>query len=265
MQLSESERVIYQRNPLIQVACQLRFPPILKISHQEPVEFQDRVRYKYPLFERVQVQIPTDISQLIQQAGIPLTNNLSYNFKSEDQRWQLFLGKEFITISTSEYERYEQFQSRFQEVLEIFEQIYKPSYYTRIGIQYQDLIVRSKLGLNNEKWSNLITRHIASELHDSEFSGSIQSITKNLVLKIENGQVNFKHGLVTVRETEKSNDEEAYLIDADFYTEEKVERDENVWRILNNFNRAARQLFRKSITNTLHNAMYPQSVESINS
>jgi uncharacterized protein (TIGR04255 family) len=265
MQSSESERVIYQRNPLIQVACQLRFPPILKVSHQEPVEFQDRVRYKYPLFERVQVQIPTDISQLIQQAGIPLTSNLSYNFTSEDQRWQLFLGREFITISTSEYERYEHFQSRFQEVLEIFEQIYEPSYYTRVGIQYQDLIVRSKLGLNNEKWSNLITRCIASELHDSEFLGSIQSITKNLILKIENGQVNFKHGLVTVKETEKSNDEEAYLIDADFYTEDKVEGDENVWRILNDFNRAARQLFRKSITNTLHNAMYPKSVESINS
>ncbi len=265
MHLSESERVIYQRNPLIQVACQLRFPPILKISHQEPVEFQDRVRYKYPLFERVQMQIPVEISQVIQQAGLPLTNNLSYNFKSENQRWQLFLGKDFVTISTSEYERYEHFQSRFQEVLGIFEEIYEPSYYTRIGIQYQDLIVRSKLGLNNEEWSNLISRHIASELYDREFFGSIQSITKNLILKIENGQVNFKHGLVTVKETEKSNDEEAYLLDADFYIEDKIERDENVWRILNSFNRAARQLFRKSITNTLHNAMHPQPVEIINS
>ena len=263
MQSSESKRVIYQRNPLIQVACQLRFPPILKISQQEPFEFQDRVRHKYPLFERVQIQMPIDISQIIQQAGLPLNNNLSYNFKSEDQLWQIFLANDFITISTSKYERYEHFQSCFQEVLEIFKQIYEPSYYTRVGIQYQDLIVRSKLELTNEKWSNLISSYIAAELHGDDDFGSIQFITKNLVLKIKDGQLNFKHGLVTVKEAEKSDDEEAYLLDADFYTEEKIKGNEDVWRILNNFNQSARTLFRRSITDTLHYAMCPQSVETI--
>ena len=51
MNLPEYERVIYERNPLIQVVCQLRFPTILKIAHQEPVEFQDEIRFQYPLFE----------------------------------------------------------------------------------------------------------------------------------------------------------------------------------------------------------------------
>lgn len=261
MHLPEFERVIYDRNPLIQVACQLRFPPILKIPHQEPVEFQDKIRSEYPLFESKQPQISSEISQVIQQFGLPSLTDLSYNFKSEDQRWQLSIAKDSITISTSAYKRYEQFQRRFKEAVEVFEQIYKPSFYTRVGLQYQDLIIRSKLEIEDKEWSDLITTSIASELYNPELAPSIQSITKNLILKTEHDQVNFKHGLVTVKESEKIDDEVAYLLDADFYTEQKVERDGNVWNILGQFNKSARQLFRSSITDTLHQAMQPQTVK----
>ncbi|MBH8566135.1 TIGR04255 family protein [Nostoc sp. CENA67] len=260
MHLPEFERVIYERNPLIQVACQLRFPPILKISHKEPVEFQDEIRFQYPLFESMQPQVTPEISQVIQQFGLPLSSDLFYTFKSEDQRWQLSVTKDFITLTTSVYESYEQFQKRFREAVNVFERIYKPSFYTRVGLQYQDLIIRSKLGLEDKNWSDLITPHIASELYNQELAPFIQSIIKNLILKIEHGQINLKHGLVTVKEPEKNNDEVAYLLDADFFTEQKVERDGNVWNILSQFNKSARQLFRWSITDTLHNAMRPQAV-----
>jgi len=262
MHLPESERVIYERNPLIQVACQLRFPPILRISHQEPVEFQDEIRFQYPLFESTQPQVPSEISQAIQQFGLPFLSDVSYNFKSEDQRWQLSITKDFITLSTSAYERYEQFQKRFREVAEVFERIYKPSFYTRVGLQYQDLIIRSKLGLEDKNWSDLITKYIASELYDSDLAPSIESIIKNLILKTEHGQVNFKHGLVTVKEPETNKDEAAYLLDADFYIEQKIGSDRNVWNILDQFNKSARKLFRWSITDTLHNAMRPQPVKN---
>lgn len=264
MHLPESERVIYERNPLIQVTCQLRFPPILKISHQEPVEFQDEIRLQYPLFETMQLQVPPEISQVIKQFGSPLLSDLSHHFKSEDERWQLSITKDFITLTTSAYEKYEQFQIRLREALEIFERIYKPSFYTRVGLQYQNLIIRSKLGLEDKNWSDLITTHIASELYDPELAPSIQSIIKNLILKTEHGQVNLKHGLVTVKESEKNNDEVAYLLDADFYTEQKIERNGNVWNVLARFNQSARKLFRWSITDTLNNALQPQKASITN-
>jgi len=124
MNLPEFERVIYKRNPLIEVVYQLRFPPILKISHQEPVEFQDTIRFKYPLFETTRAQLPSEISQVVQQLGLPLQGDVAYNFKSEDQRWSLFLTKDFIALTTSSYERYEQFKQRLEEALGIFEAIY---------------------------------------------------------------------------------------------------------------------------------------------
>lgn len=64
MKLPEFDRVIYEYNPLFEVVCQLTFPPILKISHQEPVEFQDEIRFQYPLVERTQPQIPPEIARL---------------------------------------------------------------------------------------------------------------------------------------------------------------------------------------------------------
>ncbi|MCL1467377.1 TIGR04255 family protein [Argonema galeatum] len=262
MHLPESERIIYARNPLIQVACQLRFPPIIKISHQEPVEFQDEIRFQYPHFDGNKSQFPSEISQVIQQFGLPQLNDLFYRFKSEDQMWQLLIAKDFITLTTSTYQRYEQFKKRFREAVEIFERIYKPSFYSRVGLQYQDLIIRSKLGLEDKSWSDLITERIASELYNPELSSSLQSIMKNLILKTEHGQVNFNHGLVTVKEAGKDNEEVAYLLDADFYTEQKVERDGNVWNILDQFNKCARELFRWSISDILHDAMQPQAIDT---
>jgi uncharacterized protein (TIGR04255 family) len=261
MNLPEFDRVIYECNPLFEVVCQLTFPPILKISHQEPVEFQDEVRFEYPLFEQTQPQVPPEIAKVVQQLNLPLPNDSAYVFRSEDQKWNLAIAKNFIALTTSAYGRYEYFKQKLDVAITTFERIYRPSFYTRVGLRYQNLIIRSELDLENKKWSDLITKQIASELHDFELSGSIQSINKNLVLQVENGQVNFNHGLVYVKNPKANEEEEAYLLDADFYTERKIARDENAWNILDSFNQSARNLFRYSISETLHDALRPTTVD----
>jgi uncharacterized protein (TIGR04255 family) len=261
MHLPESERVIYGCNPLIQVACQLRFPPILKISRREPVDYQDSIRSEYPLFEpTIQHPFPNELAKVAQQFGVPLVNSNSYSFTSEDQLWQLSIAQDSISLTTSAYERFEQLELRFQQAVAIFEDIYKPSFYSRLGLQYQNLIIRSTLNLDDKQWSDLISSRFAAELHDSELSASIQSIMKNIILNIDGGKVNLKHELVNVREQDQLDDESAYLIDADLYTEQKIECGEDVWNSLKKFNRAARNLFRASITDTLHKSMQPQAI-----
>ena len=51
MPFPDSERVIYQRNPLLEVICQLRFPSILRIDSEAPAVFQERVRKEYPMYQ----------------------------------------------------------------------------------------------------------------------------------------------------------------------------------------------------------------------
>lgn len=265
MNLPEFERVIYERNPLIEVVCQLRFPPIIKISHQEPIDFQDRIRDKYPLFETINPQVPSEILKIVQQFGLPTQNDTTYSFQSEDRRWNLSINKDSIALTTSSYERYEYFRQRLGDALKIFESIYQPAFYSRMGLRYKDLIVRSKLEIEEKNWSELITERIASELHDPELSSSLQSMLKNLVLITEKGQINLNHGLVSVQDDQGNSSESAYLFDADFYTEQKIKGNENVWSTLNQFNQSAGRLFRWSITDTLHNAMRPKAIDSTES
>ncbi len=262
MDLPEYPRVIYQNNPLNEVVCQLKFPPILKISEQKPVEFQEEIRKDYPFFESISPQFPSDITKIIspQLSGI-FNNEISYIFKSEDEKWQLFLSKESITLSTKEYKRYEDFKERLLQIINILEKIYQPVFYTRIGFKYQDLIIRSQLNLNDVDWCELISEDIAREFYYPCLSKSLKHIIKNLVLEvseIEEGYVNLNHGLVKIQNKENNEEEISYVIDADFYTEKRINKNDDIWKILDTFNRLARKFFRFSITDKLHRAMEPE-------
>lgn len=263
MKLPDYERVIYQRNPLIEVVCQLRFPTILKISNQEPVDFQEEVRFEYPLFEvDKSISMPAELFKLVQQIGSSLTiQNTTYNFKSEDLKWQLSINKDFIAIATTEYEVYEKFKAKFKKAVEIFEKIYKPSFYSRVGLKYQNLIIRSNLNLQDKEWSELIPFHIAAELHRPELSSSVKALIKNLELITDGGQIKFNHGLVIAQDPDNNVEEPAYLLDADFFTEGKIGK-EDVWTILDKFKQSAGRLFRWSITDELHKAMEPKPIEA---
>ncbi|MEB3884640.1 TIGR04255 family protein [Lyngbya sp. CCY1209] len=267
MKLPNYERVIYKRNPLVEVVCQIRFPTILKISNQEPAEFQDKVRFQYPLYEvKKSVSIPgsqNEIFQLAQKMGLSLNfQDVTYCLRSEDLKWQVLLNKDFIALATTQYERYESFKARLKEILEIFDQIYEPSFYSRIDLKYQDLIIRSNLDLDQQTtWADLIPEHIASELHTPEIAESLKLLIKNLEIDFEGGKLQFKHGLVMAQDPDQGKREPGYLLDADFFVEQRTRR-EDVWNVLDQFKESAGKLFRWSITDKLHEALEPERIHS---
>lgn len=66
MPFPNSPRVIYRKNPLEQVICQIRFPSILRIDTEIPAAFQELVRSQFPLFEERQeggIEIPVELSE----------------------------------------------------------------------------------------------------------------------------------------------------------------------------------------------------------
>lgn len=261
MELPDYQRVIYTRTPLIEVVAQLRFYTILKINNQEPFEFQEKIRFDYPIFQRLQsLNIPSEIAALMPQISSIVPQYNTYNFLSEDSKWQLSFNQETLTLATFEYKQYEQFKEKFTKAINIFEEIYNPSFYIRLGLRYKDLILRSKLKMEGKPWSELISSKIASELHSSEFSSSIRTLVKNLEIELEGGRVNFNHGLVIGQEESTPNVQETgYLLDADFFAEGKINKEE-IWNVFDNFNRAGGKLFRWSITDELHTAMEPQPI-----
>ncbi|GDX40579.1 hypothetical protein LBMAG21_08710 [Armatimonadota bacterium] len=50
MPFPQTNRGIYAKNPLVEVVCQLRFPPILSINQSNLADFQSHIRDVYPLY-----------------------------------------------------------------------------------------------------------------------------------------------------------------------------------------------------------------------
>src|SRR5690242_14515855 len=88
-----SPRYHYERAPLVQVVCQLRFPPILRIEAEPPAAFQERIRAIFPLVEQVGAvnlpgaQIPPEMLQML-AATVKFGG---YQFLKEDRATQIAL------------------------------------------------------------------------------------------------------------------------------------------------------------------------------
>jgi len=263
MLFPERERVIYDKNPLESVVCQLRFPSILKIDSELPSRFQDRIRAEYPQFKQRPLlaagfNLTPELSKLVGESFLPMGGGQqAYDFSSEDSHWQVSLTREFVALTAKKYRRWEEFKGRLASVRAAFEAEYTPSSYSRIGLRYQDVIRRSELNLKDVEWAELLEQHIAGELGAPNIAGAIQVAKRELLINLENGQghVRIKHGLAFASETA----EVCYMIDADFYTDQKMELPHATAR-LDHFNVEAARLFKWCIRERLHTAMGPQVI-----
>lgn len=267
MPFPDSRRVIYQKNPLEQVICQLRFPPILRIDAEPPARFQEAIRQEYPLFEEKfegSVDIPSEIaeqlpSEFLRLPGMGVRERRSYQFRTLDEQVTFSLTRDFVALATNSYTRWEEFQFNFRKPFEAFQQEYSPVLFTRVGLRYQDVIRRSQLGLEDTPWSELLQPYIAGvlavpDVKQSHVTSTMQVVEMNLSHNY--GKVTIRHGFATDTRT----NEICYLIDNDFFAE-KIKDSNDVIERLNQFNLRARRLFRWCITDRLHEAMEPQPID----
>jgi uncharacterized protein (TIGR04255 family) len=252
-----SPRVIYHNCPLVEVICQLRFPPVLRIETAPPAELQERVRSVFPLFESARAgelpPLPPPIAQLMGQKGIAT----AYSFLTEDRSMTLSLSRESIALSTGTYSRWEDFRQRLQEPLRSFIEIYRPAYFSRIGLRYQDAIQRGRLGLTGSKWSQLLRPEILGELALPQFEDNLQEARRVIRVKFADGSgsILLQHGLGQAA----GATEPCYVIDFDFSIDAKTEVS-NAEMVLDRFNNRAGRAFRWCITDTLHRALGPREI-----
>lgn len=255
----EAQRVLYERNPLIEVLSQVRFPTILRIASEAPARFQDRLRGDYPLYEEKReksLKLPAALEGLFGPDSSPTTAIL-YSLSSDDGVWTVTLSSGFVALSCRRYERWEEFRQRYDSVLKAVLEVYQPSFYTRIGLRYKDLIQRSKLGLKDVQWSEVLQGYIAGELASQDVAPHIEQVVRQFLISGSDSiKVRVQHGFDQVQGSE----EQCYLIDADFFTEERLSH-ANILSTLDGFNREAGRFFHWCITPRLHDAMDPRSLD----
>ena len=266
MPFPTTDRVSYIHNPLSQVVCQLRFPGILKIEATLPVDFQESIRHEFPIFQERQrqpsAQVPTELENALPpELRSLLPRGSGYDFISADTEWQITLTRDFLSLRTSAYNRWEEFASRIKGPLTSLKQVYEPAFFTRIGLQYENLIRRSELDLPELAWSELIQPHLAGILSDSNIGPEVEICTQVTTVRLKGnlGQVRIQHGLVMIEETKEA----AYLIDSDFFTDQRTEVGDET-AILEHYHQKAGHLFRWCIKPLLHNTMGPVSISGDN-
>jgi|SRR6185437_349449 len=251
MTFPNSPRVIYAENPLVEVVCQLKFPPILKIESELPAEFQELIRVRYPVMQEntPDLSLPPAIAKVMSQSVPGFVQGRTYSFLSEDEQWRVALTREFLALSTVRYTRWETFRERLQEALHALIASYKPSFFVRIGLRYRDVIRKSMPGLEHLNWSRLLRPHILGPLSDPKISTAIEHSAHDVLIALDNGKgrVRILHGLIR----QQNDTDPSYSIDSDFYYEGRTVL-EDAFKHLDSFNREAGNLFRWCITPVLH-------------
>jgi uncharacterized protein (TIGR04255 family) len=183
---------------------------------------------------------------------------ITHRFSTANSRRFISLRDEFVALAETNYEKWELFIDEVRRMESALQEIYKPAFYSRIGLRYRDIISRSELKLTRVGWQDLLKPYFLAELGDKDVAGTISRIQTRTTFKIPripDAQITLRHGLIT----KKENNEQCYLIDADFSAERKEGVNEP-FEILDRFNVLAGRLFRWAIQKRLHDAMEPRAI-----
>ena len=263
MPFPQTPRVIYAKNPLQKVICQWRFPPILRIDSEIPSAFQEAIIAEYPLYvEKPELQSDVRVALMSDQApdiarqlaSTTLVKN--HEFSSEDGVWKVNLARTFLAITTTVYSRWEEFESKFRSSYEALLQIYTPPFFTRIGLRYIDVFQRSKLGLEQANWSELLQPYFLGLL-SSSVSNRVNSLENTYEVSLEDERSIVR--IATSFAQDASTQERCFLVDSDFYVPGKTLLEEAGKR-LDFLHMQATRLIRWMITDKLHAAMEPHEI-----
>ena len=270
MPFPDAKRVIYNKNPLIQVVCQLRFPRILSINEREPVSFQERIKGEYQIYSVItELEGQFEFGPVNTDGTPPVprvtqsVNSKNHRFSSDDGNWHVNLTPTVMALSTSKYSRWEDFNEKLKEPLSAFEDLYDPPFYERIGLRYVDAFRRSELGLEGVDWAELIQPSVSGFLSDEHIRGDINSYNSLTELDIGSGataQIRSALGYVGGVENgfPRTNSELAFIIDSDmFFPRKNIDDLDASLAYLHDI---STKLIRTMITDKLHDAMEPEEI-----
>lgn len=260
--ISNESRCIYRSNQLADVICQLRFPQILTIQANLPVDFQEAIRDEFPQFSS-RKEMPAPKLQgapgnLNVQNQDPVTN---YQFTSADGVWRVNLTSGFISLACNRYVRWEDFARKLDKPLAAFIQIYKPAYFERVGLRYLNFISRYELGLEGIPFSELIQPCWLGPLAEEDMAENMLTrCTVDVDAALRGGcKAKIHAGPGLVRRQGKSDNEVKFVFDQDLYMPGKLPVNLSTGA-LETLHRQADGIFRGAITPKLHNALEPDEI-----
>lgn len=263
-EMPDYKRVRYTKCPLVEVTYQLNFPAILSIEANDPVDFQEDIREKYPVYNQ-QIEQQNEVVVNVENAKANTIFNQQqvrrlHSFISENQQWKVTLAKDMLAFSTVKYDTWEDLSDRAGDVIDAFVKEYRPAFFTRIGLRYIDAIERAILGLNDTPWDELIQPHLCGCLgYRTEGSVLMRNSNVNAEVVFDDVLVNIASGLGTVDHHDGSFPSEAFILNCDYFISKKISITD-LGTMSSKLHDRSHIFFRESITDKLHYAMDPKEI-----
>lgn len=218
--------------PLQEVICQVRFPPILRITHEEPVDLQERVRERFPLLEVAQKVI---FAKEGIQASVPSAQ--VYRFHNSETTAAVSVGADFYAFSTTAYQSWVDFAEHLTYAADIMESVYHPSYAIRIGLRYRNELDASFTQSNTfDEVLTLLRPELIAILKTDAFLMPVQAI-HHVETMVDEDHFTFRYGLVRDDQIPK------FVLDFDYYAEGRLSL-ENLSERCNQYHKTIYNAFR---------------------
>jgi uncharacterized protein (TIGR04255 family) len=232
----------YSRTALRTVVCQLRFPALLRITQELPVEFQERVRPLLPHFyQEATAGVMVGVGGI---ESLPVSAPV-WRFRSDDEKWIAGLSSEFVSLETTSYQHFPDFSERFDHILNALTVAYPAiDRFVRAGLRYINVFSPDQFP---NGWSNRFSPLILGWQADDLLAEHVTASQCIIILEREAARATIRYGM---------NPNGEFLFDTDNFVERDIPTRE-VSELLAAFNRQAYQLFRRAITEELHEEMEP--------
>jgi uncharacterized protein (TIGR04255 family) len=219
----EVQEIKLKKPPISEVICQVKFPPILRIEKEMPVDYQDAIRDIYPILE-------VDQGMVIQVGVTPAAETPSiekapkiFRFKSKNGKTFTSLALDFIALSTTEYSGWNNFYNRISFIKGVFEEQFHPKFASRVGLRFINrLDVKNTNNLNFDDVLDMLRNDLTCIIRSDVWSEMNESYSQ-IVLPDKKGKLVFRYGLGS------EDNKPFFALDFDYYEENQ----QDFSRILN--------------------------------
>ncbi|MFM0653274.1 TIGR04255 family protein [Paraburkholderia sediminicola] len=193
----------YPRNFIRQAVCELRFPTIFEIEDRKPpASFWKIMKHDFPLH---------DILNNVNLGPGSVVQVNAHQFRSKQGRWVAVLRPSAITLETSRYTTFDEFEEQLKIVIEAATKTIDSDFFTRVGLRYINTLPCEVNEIDG--WLN---DSLARPLTDNIF-GDVDEHWQHTRGRTEFGGFSFQHGIGNeANPTAKRR----YMLDFDLYRED---------------------------------------------
>lgn len=212
------EPTAFAKNFIRQAVCEIRFPTLMEIDRRALAELQKPLRKAYPHFSKSEsVSVSPGQNRIEGETG--------YILRSVDTRWAIAVRNSSLSLETQDYRSFEDFERRFNQLLNVSVGFIDSDFFTRLGLRYTNSIpIDGKYPLQS-----FVNYELVAPLADWIY-GTTSKFSQEIRGYVPEGRYTFRHGF----DEAGTEDSVEYLLDFDFYAEGiKADDTRGVLRLLN--------------------------------